>query len=57
MKEDMHTFAKYIICQMNSGSQESAISEVIAFILIFAMMMMALSLYVVYVVPAEGHEN
>ncbi|MCK4269177.1 MAG: hypothetical protein KAW93_01725 [Methanogenium sp.] len=42
---------------MNAGSQESAISEVIAFILIFAMMMMALSLYVVYVVPAEGHEN
>jgi len=42
---------------MNSGSQESAISEVIAFILIFAMMMIALSLYVVYVVSAEGHEN
>jgi len=50
-------FVKYIIYQMNSGSQESAITEAIAFILTFAMIMSVLSLYVVYVVPAEGREN
>ncbi|MCK4269815.1 MAG: hypothetical protein KAW93_04975 [Methanogenium sp.] len=57
MKEYICVFVKYIIYQMNSDSQESAISEIVGFILIFAIMMVVLSLYVVYVVPAEGREN
>ena len=66
MKQYICAFIKYAIYQMNSGSQESGISEVVGFILILAnfkreheepVMMLALSLYIVYVVPAEGREN
>ena len=42
---------------MASDRQESALSEVIGFILILGVIALLLSIYVVYVVPAEGRQN
>lgn len=42
---------------MASERQESALSEVIGFILILGVIALLLSIYVVYVVPAEGRQN
>ncbi|HUU75565.1 MAG TPA: hypothetical protein VMW63_05695 [Methanoregulaceae archaeon] len=42
---------------MASERQESALSEVIGFILIIGVIALILSLYLVYVVPAEGRQN
>ncbi len=42
---------------MASDRQESALSEVIGFILILGVIALLLSLYIVYVVPAEGRQN
>ncbi|HOP66544.1 MAG TPA: hypothetical protein PLG61_02385, partial [Methanoregulaceae archaeon] len=41
---------------MASEWQETALSEVIGFILILAIITAAASLYIVYVVPAQGRE-
>ncbi len=42
---------------MASDRQESALSEVIGFILILGVIALLLSMYIVYVVPAEGRQN
>ncbi|HII75705.1 MAG TPA: hypothetical protein HA264_01345, partial [Methanolinea sp.] len=47
----------YSIISMPSIRREDALSEVIGFILILAIITILISLYLVYVVPAEGRQN
>jgi hypothetical protein len=42
---------------MSSGLDDEALSEVVGFVLILALVMAAISLYITYVVPAQGRED
>lgn len=42
---------------MGGGSNEDALSEIVGFVLILALVVVASTLYLMYVVPAEGRED
>src|SRR5665647_1674855 len=42
---------------MSPGLNDEALSEVVGFVLILALVMAAVSLYITYVVPAQGRED